>query len=230
MNTPADTEARVAALLQDALDEPDCAAAMLWALAVPGRAAAHVGDEAIAALIDGRLDGVVVAHLAQCHHCAAAYATCAAALGAPAPPLLWAPPLGLSAGSRVPHLLATVAVDGGRPRVHACSGAARVQPALSTRGARALEAVSLRDAAEAAAFEVALLGGGAARVSLLVRWLGAGAAGLTARAVRAGRLLAEHPLEGGSALLSNLAAKDLRLDLRRDDTLVAVAWLRFEEA
>ena len=28
MNTPADTEARVAALLQDALDEPDCAAAM----------------------------------------------------------------------------------------------------------------------------------------------------------------------------------------------------------
>lgn len=214
--------------LTDALARPDTAAAVAGFAAVD--AGSHLDDEEFATLLDGMLAPRVIAHILRCDTCAAG-ADRLLAVDAVVP---FGARAGLPEALRAPSLPASVFArvratpSGGLELLHA-TGPTRVQAALAVRTDRARESLSVRDRSMDAAFELALVPEASAeRMTLLVRWLRDAASGLVARAVVAGRTVAEVDFDGGSALLANLRTSSLRVEVRRRNDVFAVAWLHVD--
>lgn len=198
---------------------PDAAATLLACLAAtPGRC---LDPDAIAAIADLRGTPREIAHALACPACAELLdAVDGVAAVEPLPSRSSAPPLPAVA------LAASLREDGDAIEVLHCTGTTRVQGALAVRSGRGLAGVSLRDRAEAPRLELALLASPRPqRWTLLVRWLGAHAGPLLARASRDGRVLAEEGLRGDSAVLEDLRRGDLRVDVHGADGTVATAWI-----
>ena len=188
---------------------------------------AHLDTEELATAIDGCLAPKAIGHALRCDECSEALDRVGALAGIQPFPAGRLPSFETPAAI----LIAAIRASAGALEILECTGATRVQAALEVRGARELSAVSLRDRAAGAAFEVGLVPEAeSGRLSLIVRWIGA-SIGLCARAYRAGKLLAETEFEDGSALLANLRTSDLRIEVvRGDETVLAIARLEFEPA
>ena len=187
---------------------------------------AHIDDEELAAALDGTIDPRALGHALSCADCAESLNRVGHLVG------LEPFPSGPLSRVEIPNalLVASIRACDGALEILECSGATRVQAALAVRRGRALSAVSLRDRSENAAFEIGLVPEAeSARLSLIVRWFESSVA-LCARAYRAGKLLAETEFEEGSALLANLRTCDLRVDVVRGETVLAVARLQIEAA
>ncbi len=221
---------RLSTLIARHLQAPDAAAAVAAIIGTEG-ATTHLDEEHIAAGLDGVLAPRAIAHLLGCDSCAAQFSlhldvNAVIPFGArrAAPSLLTA--------ARPRVLFASVrTLPSGALEVRQASGITRVQPALTVRADRALEALSFRDHETDPRIELAIVTEpNPDRFSILVRWLGAPTTKLVARAVARGRTLAEIDIEQGSALLSNLRKSELRVDIRRMGDVLAIGWLHVEAA
>ena len=211
-------------LCREALSNPENAEALLAGF---GAHDAHLDDQWIAAAIDGNVDPRALGHALRCDQCAARLGAIEHLIDLH--PFPSGPHREIVAPSTM--LLASIrATSTGELEILECSGATRIQPALAVRSDRSLTSVSLRDSAEDALLEIGLIPEPETeRLSLIVRWLRE-STNLCTRAYRAGRLIAETDFEEGSALLANLRTCDIRVDIARGDTILAVARLNIESA
>jgi hypothetical protein len=211
-------------LCRTALANPENAEDLLAGF---GACDAHLDDQSIAGVLDGAVDPRALGHALRCEACAEKLSALEHLID------LHAFPSGPHRTIQAPStlLLASIRSNAnGELEILECTGATRIQPALAVRSDRALSAVSIRDRAEDALLEIGLIPEPESdRLSLIVRWL-RDSANLCTRAYQAGRLIAETNFEEGSALLENLRTSDIRVDVARGETILAVARLNIESA
>lgn len=192
-----------------------------------GARTGHLDTEELALILDGQLVPLALGHAISCSRCAAQIEDLDHLLDLePFPsgpfPRLEAPQTVLFARLRA-KLTGELEITG-------CSGATRIQSANMMRAGRDQSAVSIRDSADGASLEIGLVPDpDPNRISLVVRWLKE-AENLCARVYRAGRLVADVELDGGSAILANLRKCDLRIDVAQADVVLATARLEIEPA